>query len=146
MMVVAYFVQGSPILASETGPSPEFEQSAQLDRMTPSGKHLHRGRNTIIVDFTFHPISSESIEYIGILTLNGQPYGPLTFVITPGEGTIKTNMRWHIAISGYQASLRFRLIGVGNTTKTGYEFVDITKDYVVVRRYRYHRHCVAAMK
>jgi hypothetical protein len=133
LMIVAYLAQASPLLADDTGPSPDFKQSAQLDRMTPSGKYLRRGRSTIIVDFTVHAISSESIEYVGILTFNGTPYSPLTFVLTPGEITIKTNMRWQVSTSGQQASVRFRLIGIGNTTKTGYEFVDITKYYAVVK-------------
>jgi hypothetical protein len=85
------------------------------------------------VDFTFRALSTESIEYVGILTLNGNSYGPSTFVLTPGEVSVKTNMHWQINAVGKSASIRFRLIGIGNTTKIGYEFVDITKYYKIIR-------------
>jgi hypothetical protein len=145
-IVFTYMSHASTLLADDAGPSPDFKQSAQLDRITPSGKYLRRGRNTITVDYTFHVTPSEAIEYIGFLTLNGTPYGPVTVVVTPGEiATIKTNMQWHVNASGPRASVRFRLVGIGNTTKAGYEFVDITKDYAIIKPVsRPPRHCRCA--
>ena len=144
LLVIACLIQSSPSRSAEIEPSADFKQSAQLNSMTPSGRCLRRGRVTIVVNFTIHPIVSESVEYVGILNFNGVPYGPITVVLTPGEGTITTNMHWQVNSLGQQASARFRLIGIGNITKNGYEFVDITKDYVLsapVRRIRRPSRC-----
>lgn len=139
--VLAAFVPlSSPPLAAEVEPSAEFKQSARLDAIAPSGGYIPRGQTTVKVSFTFKPIQSEAIEYIGFLTVDGNPYGPLTFVITPSEATIKTDMRWYVRTAGQRASIRFRLIGIGNSLKTGYEFVDITKDYLLFRPPRRKKH------
>jgi hypothetical protein len=139
LLTIACLIQSSPSRSAEMGPAADLKQSAQLNSMTPSGRYLRKRRVTIVVNFTVHPIVSESVEYLGILTFNGTPYGPSTLVLTPGEGTITTNMRWQVISSRRQASARFRLVGIGNSTKNCYEFVDITKDYVLsapVRRIR----------
>jgi hypothetical protein len=142
LIFCAFFKSDTSVFAEDIRLPAEFEQSAQLNQITPSGQFLRMGRNKIVADFTFHAISSESIEYIGILTVNGTPYGPLTLVSTPGDITVKTNMQWYISAAGTRVSVRFRLVGIGNTTKLGYEFVDITKDYLVQRsRPRPKRHC-----
>lgn len=136
-----YFNQISSSLAENNNLPIKFEESARLDMITPSGKYLRKGNVAIGVDFTFSPIPSESIEYLGFVTYNGTPYGPLTFVVTPGESTVKTKMRWYVKAAGEEASVRFRLIGIGNVTKIGYQFIDITKYYSIVKQKLPSRPC-----
>jgi hypothetical protein len=125
------FALASPAIAEAPPPSTELRQSAQLIGMTPSGKYLRRGTSTITVNFNVNAVPAETVEFIGVLTLNGKPYGPITFVVTPGETFVQTDMRWVVHPTGDRASIRFRLLGISNTTKIGVQFYDVTKDYIL---------------
>ena len=121
--------------ADESEALAELKQSAQFSSLEPSGRYLKSGRNTIVANFTIHPLVSEPVEFVGILTFDGAPYVPVTLVLTPGQGAVTTSMRWQVYSVRRQGSIRFRLIGIGNLTKLAREFADVTRDYVIGRRF-----------
>jgi hypothetical protein len=131
-------------MAAEHLARAEIRDIAHLDILMPNTSTLIRGR-VVRITAKINTVSypEESIESTALLTVNGQSFKPFYTIVTPGEIKLSQEFTWFVVARGNNMTVRFRLIIVGNTTKNGYEPVDVTRDYKVDNpRPRRKRSCI----
>ena len=107
---------------------------AHFEMLTPNTTFLVRGKR-LGISATIKMVSDagEAIESNALLTVNGQSFKPFYAIITPGDIAITQKFTWFTVVHGDKSmTLRFRFIVIGNTSKIGYEVVDLTRDYKIV--------------
>jgi hypothetical protein len=119
-------------LATERPAFADIKDVAHFKALMPNAPSLIRGRSVKIsatIEMVSYP--EESVESTALLTVDGQSFKPFYTIITPGEIKANETFTWFTVATGKSMTVRFRFILIGNTSKAGYEVVDITRDYQV---------------
>jgi hypothetical protein len=115
--------------------------SEQLHEFSPSvGAVLIKGTTVrVSATVTLFPSMTESVEYIGAITINGRRRrrdGPFDTVLTPstpeGSETVNETLSWFAHVNGPKLmTVRLKLSGTGKSSQTAFTFGDMTTTYQV---------------
>ena len=111
----------------------DMQNVARLEVVLPSERSLTRNRLTpISATARVQSSQDEPLEFTALMTINGQSLHPFYTLLTPGEITGEEKFTWFVRPAGQNLTIRFRLIVIGNLSKTGYEVADVSRDYPVI--------------
>lgn len=136
-MVVATCVTRILFAQTSTADGP----SGQLGDILPGESQVLMMGSIVRVSatVTLQPSRTESTEYIGTITVNGQrrrDNGPFDTVLTPpasgGSETVKETLSWFVHVRGPKImKLRVQLRGIGISSHAAFQFADVTRQYPV---------------